>query len=141
MKVYLAARYEENGRMRDWRDVLVGHGIVVTSRWIDGGHEDMTESRFAAYAEEDLLDVEQADALVMLSDREHFRTGRGGRHVEVGYALARGKRVILVGDRENVFHWLCETAPNILIATTMLAEARKKNAPASAEQPHREAAS
>ncbi len=34
---------------------------------------------------------------------------RGGRHVEAGYALAKGKYLVLVGPRENVFyslpHW------------------------------------
>ena len=36
----------------------------------------------------------------------HFRSGRGGRHVEFGLAIAWGKPVYLVGERENVFHWL-----------------------------------
>jgi hypothetical protein len=33
---------------------------------------------------------------------------RGGHHVEFGYALAQGKRIILVGHRENVFNYLPE---------------------------------
>ena len=33
-------------------------------------------------------------------------SSRGGRHVEFGIALARSKRLIVVGHRENVFHWL-----------------------------------
>ena len=31
---------------------------------------------------------------------------RGGRHAEFGIALALGKRVIVIGPRENVFHAL-----------------------------------
>jgi hypothetical protein len=32
---------------------------------------------------------------------------RAGRHVEFGYALAREKRMIVVGDvKENIFHYL-----------------------------------
>jgi hypothetical protein len=31
---------------------------------------------------------------------------RGGRHVELGLALCDGQRTIVVGHRENVFHWL-----------------------------------
>jgi hypothetical protein len=31
-------------------------------------------------------------------------SGRGGRHVEFGYAMALGKRLIVVGHRENLFH-------------------------------------
>jgi hypothetical protein len=28
----------------------------------------------------------------------------GGRHVEFGYGMAKGKRLVLIGERENVFH-------------------------------------
>ena len=31
---------------------------------------------------------------------------RGGRHVEFGVAVSSGKRLIVIGYRENVFHWL-----------------------------------
>jgi len=34
----------------------------------------------------------------------YTRSGRGGRHVEFGYAMAKGKRLIVVGYRENLFH-------------------------------------
>ena len=30
--------------------------------------------------------------------------GKGGRHVEHGYAMALGKRIVVVGPREHVFH-------------------------------------
>ncbi len=30
--------------------------------------------------------------------------GKGGRHIEHGYAVATGKRLIVVGPRENIFH-------------------------------------
>jgi hypothetical protein len=33
-------------------------------------------------------------------------SGRGGRHVEFGAAVATGKRLIVVGHRENLFHHL-----------------------------------
>lgn len=32
--------------------------------------------------------------------------GRGGRHVEFGLAVALGKRLIVIGHRENLFHHL-----------------------------------
>ncbi len=31
--------------------------------------------------------------------------GSGGRHVEFGYALAKGKPIVLVGPQRNVFHF------------------------------------
>lgn len=33
-------------------------------------------------------------------------SGRGGRHVEFGLALGLGKRVIVIGHQENLFHHL-----------------------------------
>ena len=33
-------------------------------------------------------------------------SGRGGRHVEFGIAVAQGMYLIVVGRRENVFHHL-----------------------------------
>lgn len=33
-------------------------------------------------------------------------SGRGGRHVELGYALALDKSIWLVGRREHIFHSL-----------------------------------
>ena len=106
INVYLAGRYESMDVMREVREVWGGgkRRAVVTSRWIDGKHSDATRALSAVAATEDLEDIDAAEVLVIWSPREHFRTGRGGRHVEVGYALARGKRIILVGERENVFH-------------------------------------
>lgn len=75
--------------------------IVVTSRWIDGKHDGIPAQICAI---DDLEDIDAADALVLVNPRHLHGSGRGGRHVELGYALARGKRVLLVGDRENVFH-------------------------------------
>lgn len=108
--VYLAARFEMREALGAWRDLFRTHGIDVTSRWIGGDHdtprageaEDAARRRFA---EEDLDDIRVADCVVLLNPREHHRSGRGGRHVEVGYALALGKPIIIVGERENVFHW------------------------------------
>jgi len=31
---------------------------------------------------------------------------RGGRHVEFGYAIAYGKRLVIVGPLENAFYYL-----------------------------------
>lgn len=116
-KIYLAARYSRNAEMRGVRDVLVeGLGFEVTSRWIDLHPDvagDFTESftrdalssepeRCAPLGQHDLDDIDRADWVVSFTGG-----GRnGGRHVEFGYALAQGKRLFVVGERENVFHAL-----------------------------------
>lgn len=101
MKVYLAARYGSQPAMREIAGQMKQCGITVTSRWIWGDYEYLPPFRCA---QDDLEDVEEADVLLAFSPREGFNSGSGGRHVELGYALALHKRVLLVGERENVFH-------------------------------------
>lgn len=113
MKIYLAARFERFAEMQGVRDVMRGLGHEVTSRWIDlhdgkesiDGLEDRLQSNpeeFEEYGEHDLEDIRNADTIICFSGGG----GRGGRHVEWGYAYALGKRMILVGPNENVFHTL-----------------------------------
>jgi nucleoside 2-deoxyribosyltransferase len=115
---YLAARYSRHPEMQAVRDVLQSLGHQVTSRWIDchtaitGDHsksftpEILNErpDECAVVALHDLEDLVAADAIIFFS--EGGAPGKGGRFVEWGYAYALGKRMILVGDRENVFHTL-----------------------------------
>lgn len=108
--VYLASRYEDRPRMQEWKAQLEAAGYVVSSRWINGSHEinedDKGDEERRRFAEEDLADLLAAGIFLCHSDRSFFRSGRGGRHVEFGVAIATGKRILMVGERENVFHWL-----------------------------------
>ena len=101
MKVYLAGRYQEQAAMRACRDEWADK-ISVTARWIDGKHDGVAPQICCL---DDLADIDAADALVLWNPKAQHGNGRGGRHVELGYALAREKRIIIIGDRENVFHW------------------------------------
>jgi Nucleoside 2-deoxyribosyltransferase len=118
MKFYLAARYSRHPEMQGVRDVLHAMGHTVTSRWIDqhGGnelesrtHEQLNTDPNACtiFARHDVEDIDAADAIIFFSSAGD--PGKGGRFVEWGYALAKGKRMILVGSRENVFHTLPQT--------------------------------
>ena len=115
MKIYLAARYSRNDEMRGVRDVLEAFGHEVTSRWIDqhGGNlpESIVEEKLnaepeacAEYALVDVEDLRAADVVVSFTSADGG--GKGGRHVEYGLALGLGKRLVIVGPRENVFHTL-----------------------------------
>jgi hypothetical protein len=112
-KVYLAARYHANAAMRQIRDQLVALDYEVTSRWIDldpavVGVDGMTTGRMnadpsacAPYAQADVDDLMAADTAVFFTGFGPSSTG--GRHVELGIALAAGKAVAVVGPRENIF--------------------------------------
>lgn len=115
MKIYLAARYSRHPEMQGIRDRLVAMGHEVTSRWIEGGHEMSKEGSTEAaraertrFAEEDRADVVAADCVISFTEAARSTNSRGGRHVEFGLAIGLGKRVIVVGHRENVFHCLAE---------------------------------
>ncbi len=109
-KVYLASSYSRRAEMAGHAAVLREAGLEVTSRWVNGSHEldeAATEDDRARLALEDVEDVARADAIFAFTDGpKSAGKGRGGRHVELGLALALGKRVLLIGPPENVFHYL-----------------------------------
>jgi len=113
--IYLAARYSRNAEMRSVRDILRVLGYEVTSRWIDQHGGDVLESfvaeklnsdpeHCAHYGLVDLEDMLAADTIVSFTSAT--AGGKGGRHVEFGWGLAAGKRMIVVGPREHIFHTL-----------------------------------
>lgn len=117
---YFAAKYDRNAEMRDKRAELIAAipDAVVTSRWIDmhGGSQDeaftpeyLTANPEACWinGKSDLEDLDRAD--VVVSFTSDAKGGKGGRHVEFGYAMARGKLLVVIGIRENIFH----TSPQV----------------------------
>jgi hypothetical protein len=108
--VYFAARYSRHEELNSYRAELEALGIEVTSRWLDTlprTRSLYTEDDWRALGLVDQEDVLAADTLVCFAESEG-EGGNGGRHVEVGMALALGRRVIVVGRREHIFHFLPE---------------------------------
>lgn len=115
MKIYLAARYSRHPEMRGVRDVLTAMGHEITSRWIDM-HGGKYPASFTAetlnsdptycglLGQHDVEDVTAADTVISFTGEG----GKGGRHVEFGIAVGLGKRLIIVGQREHIFHTLPE---------------------------------
>jgi len=159
VRIYLAARYSKHPEMQVVRNVLETMGHDVTSRWIDCRSDvvgDFTSSftpeflnsrpdLCAPLARHDLDDINRADTVISFTYPPSEDGVKGGRHVEFGYALARGKRMMLVGPRQHAFHtlptvewygdWpqlarsLSHTAPNRGERTT----ASRKHSPVSGE--------
>ena len=115
MKVYIASRFSRIQEAEHVvRPALEAIGWTVTSRWhreqagqpVDGAMAHHTAEENGFFAARDLEDVDAADTLLLLTEAPESRWPRGARFVEYGYALAKGKVLILVGPRENVFHWM-----------------------------------
>lgn len=111
MKVYLAAAFSRKQNVANIADLLERFGVIFTSRWYRHESADfsqMTEAqimdRKTDYAIMDLREVDQCDVLVVLSEPVGSTYLSGGRHVEFGYALSAGKRVVVIGADENIFH-------------------------------------
>jgi hypothetical protein len=102
-RVYIAAPYPCIEDANDLASRFVDDGIVVTSRWLRGDG-DLSPT----WARRDLGDVAAADVLVALNPPEWHERGTGGRHVELGFALAMWKPIVLVGEISNIFHRLPE---------------------------------
>jgi hypothetical protein len=121
-RVYLAARYGRREEILGRAVELAEDGHTVTSRWLIGVQQwdaatmaaaaafeerGETPPEAARFAIEDWADLRSSDVVVLFTEPPGSGAGtRGGRHVEFGMAYALGKRCLVVGGRENVFHLL-----------------------------------
>lgn len=127
MKIYLAARYSRREELCGYRTQLEEMGHTITSRWLNGSHQISNEGKpigetgeelvengscevskglRESFAREDRDDVYASELVVAFTEVPRASTSRGGRHVELGLAIARGKIICLIGPRENIFCWL-----------------------------------
>ena len=117
MRIYIAAQFKEQKLMRDWRNILYAAGHDVTSRWLDVNEADEKKpsEEVTNAALIDMHDIELAEVIISQTlKRGDLFTG-GGRHIEFGYAFAKGKKLINVGGYESVFHHL----PNVTTVSTI----------------------
>lgn len=127
MKIYLANFFSKKAEVAKRAEELKSMGHSVTARWYNEQvpHtvmlKDLPNQYHVETAEADIEDITSADTLILFTgtDRDYASIpaeglARGGRHFETGYALALGKMVIVVGTKENVFHYL----PQIQIVPT-----------------------
>ncbi len=136
MKVYLASWFASKEEIKKRAGELQAVGIEVTSRWLDEKIKgtvqikDVAEDYLRETAQVDIQDILLANVLVLNVPTEDdlkfvglpvATWARGGRHFESGFHYATmvffeylpekiknyGARcLILVGHRENVFHYL-----------------------------------
>lgn len=98
--VYIAAPYVQRAEAQAVMVALEQRGIEITSSWLRE-HDELSDT----YAQKDLSDIDRADILLALTPKE-WVSQTGGCHVEYGYAIAKGKHLVVLGERKNIFHYL-----------------------------------
>ena len=123
MKVYIASFFADKDRVAARAKDLQAMGIECTMRWPfeTAPHsctiKDFPDEYFRETAVFDLEDIDSSDVMILMvptdtqmADQPLRSMVRGGRHFESGYmyGLARSgrKKLIVLGPRENVFHFL-----------------------------------
>jgi len=109
LKIYIAGCFESRPRLAQRRNEIEGLGHTVTSSWLDEPDQDglivlPSPEACLNYAVRDLGEIRQSELLLI--DTLDVNA-RGGREVELGFALRR-LQTWLVGPRRNVFHYLVD---------------------------------
>jgi nucleoside 2-deoxyribosyltransferase len=98
--------------MRTYTEQLRAEGIEVVSAWPDlalpsvDGFTGVVRQIRQTEAMLCLQQIVACNVMVLFGDVPHAADPRGGKHVEMGVAVALGKRVLLCGAAENIFHEL-----------------------------------
>lgn len=102
MKIYLAGPYSKREAIAFLANELEAYGHTIGSSWITLPSAEDSDAR----ARICLADLATCEVLVALEPLEWADLGRGGRDAELGFALAIGLPIVVVGRRRHVFHHL-----------------------------------
>lgn len=110
MTFYLCARYARRDELRAYAAALTAAGHVVRARWLDEQHAldyQPSAAESVAMARTSRADIMNCDVVIAFTEDPSAvipGASRGGRHHEFGFADAAGKRLVVIGPRENIFH-------------------------------------
>ena len=107
-KFYLAAPWEERKSTIEVAcEIENTSDLKCCSGWLDTAYSEKKNGYGSGELQKsavlDVEDVRECDVLIALCDGKG--KGHGGRHAEFGMALVLGKKLILVGKPEHVFHY------------------------------------
>lgn len=107
MKVYLATSWVDRDQMPAIADAFTAAGHTITERWWlhpdVPGYPDIESEDLENQAIRDFDGVVNADVFVLMN-----RGKSEGKAVETGIALTMCHRIIVVGKRSNIFHYMPE---------------------------------
>lgn len=111
LTIYLAGSYRRREELAEVAKSLEARkGNKIIARWLSGRHgasfEAIGDGERCASALEDLEDIDNCEFLVLFGEEKSVGYLSGGRMVELGYAIAQGKAIVIVGPKENVFQFV-----------------------------------
>jgi nucleoside 2-deoxyribosyltransferase len=112
MRIYLAAAYQHKLKLREYAAQAEKCGIRVGAEWLketaapDSELSDSTSKQLAEYARQDWWDIGACDIFVFWAENPHKQPPRGGRLTELGFAISLGKKIVVIGEPENIFFYL-----------------------------------
>ena len=109
MRLYVAAHFQDMGDAENVASLLESAGHTVVSDWHrkDENESELSISDKIEIAIKDEAQVSESEGLVLL-ETPHLVTG--GKFVEAGICIGRGKPVFLLGKPENVMMY----HPNVI---------------------------
>lgn len=97
---YLAAKYSRREEMEALVPFFNKLGYDIIARWVFGNEEGLSAQDVCDL---DLDDVKSSDMVIVFTHERKTPQPGGGRFVEMGYAMALNKKMIIIGPIENVF--------------------------------------
>jgi len=118
MRIYICASYARKERASNFAarvEALSQNAYEVVSTWHeeapnadDGINDGLDIPSQKKFAKQDFHEIDEADILIAFTEPAGSPLGRGGRHVETGYAHGVGVDVWIIGPVENIFHALSD---------------------------------
>lgn len=103
--VYIAAPFDQREQAQQLKEFLESLGHVTTSAWITshyGTYDEVSPEVAAVEAHLDLEAIRRAEVLILINGA----STSGGMHLEMGYAIAAGKGILVWGAPSSIFHHL-----------------------------------
>ena len=97
MKFYIGSGFKNVDRVRDLSNELKKLGWIHTYIWAEVEVGSETREELVTYSRLELAAIEDSDIVIII-----LPAGRG-THIEMGYAMALGKRIVLYTSDEEEF--------------------------------------
>lgn len=85
-------------------DICEKYGWVIGSEWLYDKNGGYDKGNMREKALRDIADIDTCDVFVHVN----IPAVSSGAFSELGYAYAKGKRIIIIGDKTSLFHFLLE---------------------------------